>query len=388
MTDQTPRGRTSGFGHVDKLPSRRWRARYTGPDANRRTATFPTKADARAWLATAQADVVRRTWRAPEAGRRAVGAYAADYMARTDLRASTRALYAGLWRLHLAATWQAVPVGDVTPHLVRTWHDQATRETGPTALAQSYRLLRAVLAVAVNDDVIAASPCRIRAAGTPKPVRPARALTAVEVHALAAAVPARYAALVLTLAFGGLRFGEATALRRSDVTPDGTLITVEHSVRNLDGRWVVGPPKTEAGLRTVALPAFVAAALAAHLDTHVPDSDDALVFCTRTGNFVARSNFSLTFRRAVQACDLPPVRVHELRHTGATLAAATGASTAELMRRFGHSSPAAALVYQHAAANRDAAIARALDAHAAGGTVVPIRRRPQAGDRSASPGAP
>ncbi|MGY1637577.1 hypothetical protein ACI78V_13110 [Geodermatophilus sp. SYSU D00742] len=58
----------------------------------------------------------------------------------------------------------------------------------------------------------------------------------------------------------------------------------------------------------------------------------------------------------------PAVQPHELRHTGATLAAATGATTKECMRRLGHSSPAAALLYQHAADDRDAEIARALDA--------------------------
>ncbi|MGZ4565948.1 MAG: tyrosine-type recombinase/integrase [Blastococcus sp.] len=66
------------------------------------------------------------------------------------------------------------------------------------------------------------------------------------------------------------------------------------------------------------------------------------------------------------AIGLPPVRPHELRHTGATLAAATGATTKELMRRLGHSSPAAALLYQHAADDRDAEIARALDAMLSG----------------------
>ena len=97
----TPRSRASSFGHVDKLPSGRWRARYTGPDGRRRSATFTTKTDARAWLATSQADVVRKEWRAPEAGRRTVGAFAADYLNRTDLRESTRGLYASLWRHHL-----------------------------------------------------------------------------------------------------------------------------------------------------------------------------------------------------------------------------------------------------------------------------------------------
>lgn len=90
----------AGFGAVDKLPSGRWRARYTGPDGRRRTSTFSTKSDARAWLATQQADAVRSVWRAPEAGKRTVGEYAAEYLARGDLRESTRALYAGLWRLH------------------------------------------------------------------------------------------------------------------------------------------------------------------------------------------------------------------------------------------------------------------------------------------------
>jgi integrase len=314
------RTRSSAFGHVDKLPSGRWRARYTGPDGRRRSSAFKTKTDARAWLATAQADVVRKAWRAPEAGRRTVGAYAADFLARADLRPSTRSLYASLWRNHLAAPWETVSVADVTPPRVRQWHEQATKTTKPTALAQSYRLLRSLLSVAVADEAIAANPCRLRSAGTPKPARSSRALTVNEVKALAEAVPARYGALVLTLAFGGLRFGEATALRRRDVSPDGSTVTVQRSVRYVGGRWLVGPPKTDAGLRTVVLPAFVAAALRAHLSEHVSVHDEALVFGTASGNFLSRSNFRATFRRAVDASGLAPVRVHELRHTGATLA--------------------------------------------------------------------
>ncbi len=366
------KSRSSGFGHVDKLPSGRWRARYTGPDGRRRTSTFRTKADARAWLATAQADVVRQAWRAPEAGRRTLGSFAAAYLARHDLRESTRALYASLWRHHLAETWSTVAVADVTPERVRLWHERASRTTRPTALAQSYRLLRSLLFVAVADNVIAANPCRLRSAGTPKPARPSRALSIDEVQALTHAVPARYGALVLVLAFGGLRFGEATALRRRHVSADGSTVTVEASVRYVGGRWLVGPPKTDAGIRTIVLPAFVATALATHLSTHVPDGDGTLVFATASGHFLARSNFRMTFGRAVRSCQLPPVRVHELRHTGASLAAATGASTADLMHRLGHASPAAALVYQHAAAHRDAEIARALNALASGGTTAPM----------------
>lgn len=352
----------AGFGAVDKLPSGRWRARGTGPDGRRRSSTFTTKADARAWLATQQADAVRKAWRAPEAGKRTLGAYADDYLARGDLRESTRVLYAALWKNHLKEQWASVPVGDVTSAKVRAWHTAATKTTKPTALAQSYRLLRSILSVAVNDEVIASNPCRVRSAGTPKPARPARSLTVAEVQALAAKVPDRYSALVLVLAFGGLRFGEATALRRSDVGNKGAQLKVERSVRYLNKRWVVGDPKTDAGRRTVALPGVVATALAQHLKQFVPEGDDALLFGTATGNYLARSNWNQTFRRAAEAAQLPPVRPHELRHTGATLAAGTGATTKELMRRMGHASPAAALIYQHAADERDSEIARALDA--------------------------
>jgi integrase len=360
-------GRGAGFGAIDRLPSGRYRARYVGPDGRRRSKIFGTyKADARAWLAAQQTDLIRKGWRAPEAGRRSVGEYAEDYLARSDLRAGTLALYASLWRHHLAEAWARVPVYEVTPTAVRSWHVQAGRTTGPTALAQSYRFLRAILNVAVADEVIPSNPCRLRGAGTPKATRPSRALTAVEALQLAGQLgrdrrTERYRALVLVLAFGGLRFGEATALRRSDVLAGGRL-RIERSVRRIGGRWVVGEPKTEAGRRTVTLPAAVAAAVADRLHQHVPDSPESLLFGTSSGGYLARSNWNQTFRRAAEAIGLPSVRPHELRHTGATLAAATGATTKELMRRLGHSSPAAALVYQHAADDRDGEIARALDA--------------------------
>ncbi|MGY1762401.1 site-specific integrase [Geodermatophilus sp. SYSU D00779] len=220
--------------------------------------------------------------------------------------------------------------------------------------------------MAVADDAIASNPCRLRGAGTPKATRPSRALTAAAALQLAEQLgrdrrTARYRALLLVLAFGGLWFGEATALRRSDVLAGGRL-RVERSVRRVGGRWVVGEPKTDAGHRTVTLPAAVAAVLEEHLGKHVPIPPDALLFTTSTGGYLARSNWNSTFRRAAEAIGLPAVRPHELRHTGATLAASTGATTKELMRRLGHSSPAAALLCQHAADDRDAEIARALDA--------------------------
>jgi integrase len=354
--------RSSRFGHVEKLPSGKWRARCTGPDGVRRSKTFRTKTDARVWLSTIEAAVAQKTWRPPESGLLTVGSYAAGHLTRADLRSSTRELYRSTWKRHLEAPWGSVPVAEVTRERIRAWHTEASKKTKPTALAIAYRLLRSILNVAVGDGAISANPCRIRAAASPKPTTAARVLTAPEVRAIADTVPPRYQALVLVLGFGGLRFGEATALRRRDVQDEGGSLRVERSARYVDKEWLVGPPKTDAGRRTVALPEFVAAAVAAHLESFVPNEPDALVFGTASGTFVARQNFGATFARAVTKCGLPPARVHWLRHTGATLAASTGASTKELMHRLGHSSPVAALGYQHAVDTRDKEIARALDA--------------------------
>jgi integrase len=131
---------------------------------------------------------------------------------------------------------------------------------------------------------------------------------------------------LLVLAFGGLRSGEATALRRSDVLAGGRL-RVERSVRRVGGPWVVGEPKTEAGHRTVTPPAAVAAALEKPLEKHVAAAPESLLFFTSSGGYLARSNWNSTFRRAAYAISLPALRPHELRHTGATLAAGTGATT-------------------------------------------------------------
>jgi integrase len=329
------------------------------PDGKRRSRTFGTVTGARVWLSSQRTDIVRQDWRAPELANRTIGKYAEAYLARVEIKESTRALYESVWKNHLEKEWGHIKVGNATPTNVRAWHSTAGKSLKPTALAQAYRLLRGILNVAVQDDVLKSNPCRIKGAGMVKPAVAARSLTVPEVLAIAEEIPARYKTLVTVLAFGGLRFGEATALRRRDVSD--ARLTVERTCRYIHGAWTVGSPKTDAGRRTVSLPGSVATLLASHLADFVPNDPDALVFATASGRFIQQHNFGATFRRAVKRCGLPHTRVHWLRHTGATLAASTGATTKELMHRLGHASPAAALVYQHAVSERDSEIARALD---------------------------
>jgi integrase len=181
-------------------------------------------------------------------------------------------------------------------------------------------------------------------------------------HALAEAVPGRYRALVLVAGYGGLRWGELVGLRRRRVDLAGARIQVVEQVAEVAGKFTVSPPKTAAGQRVVVLPAVAVAALADHLDDYAASDLDGLVFSTGRGTYLQRSNFSrLVWRPAVQQLGLDGLRFHDLRHTAATLAAAAGATTKELMERMGHTSPAVALRYQHVMADRQGAIAAALD---------------------------
>jgi integrase len=92
----------------------------------------------------------------------------------------------------------------------------------------------------------------------------------------------------------------------------------------------------------------------------VESGADSLVFVGPKGGRLRRSNFREIWIIARDGAGLPGLHLHDLRHTGNTMAAATGASLRELMERMGHSSPRAALIYQHATRERDETIAAAM----------------------------
>lgn len=158
----------------------------------------------------------------------------------------------------------------------------------------------------------------------PKPgTQEMRFLSAEEVERLATFVPDEYRALVYLLAYGGLRIGEATALRVENLNLLRGRVEVVASLSEVNGRVHIGPTKTGAK-RTVALPRSLLEMLAGHLAAH--PSRSGFVFCSpgrgplRPGNFRSR-----VFTPAVRAAGLSPLRIHDLRHTAAALAIASGA---------------------------------------------------------------
>ncbi|MFI7586986.1 tyrosine-type recombinase/integrase [Spongisporangium articulatum] len=352
------------FGRVRKLPSGRWQARYLGPDGIDRPApeTFSNKTDATIWLADQEAELRVGDWRDPAAGETLLGEYASTWIEeRPGLRPRTVELYESLLRLHIAPSLGRLPLREVTAPRVRTWRaDLLAADVGPVTVAKAYRLLKAVMATAADDDIIRRNPCRIPGAGV-EPIAERPTATLPEVFALADAVGERYRALVLVATFTGLRFGEAMGLRRKHIDLEARTLRVEVVVTEIGGQQVEGPPKSGAGVRTVTLPAAVVPDLRRHLDDFAQPGQEGRVFVGPKGATPRRSNWHVLWSKATIKVGVEGLHFHDLRHTGNTMAAATGASLRELMTRMGHGSTRAALIYQHASQDRDRAIADALD---------------------------
>lgn len=295
------------------MASGRYQARYRldGKMVGAPT-TFRTKRDAEAYLSTVRSDMERGQWVNPVAGKVTLREYSTKWLEqRPDLRPRTVELYEGELQLHILPVLGGLELAKITPTKVRDWHSALIRadKPGNSTVAKCYRLLHAIPNTAVADELLMRNPCAIKGAGQEKaPERPIASIP--QVFEIAETIEPRFRAMVLVGAFVGLRLGEMLALTRERVDlRHGRIKVVEQYQELKDGTRVLGPPKSE----------------------------------------------------AMKALDIEGMKPHDLRHTGNTFAAMTGASTKELMARFGQSTSRAALIYQHATQDRDHEIADALN---------------------------
>lgn len=357
------------FGNIRKLPSGRFQARYRGPDGRMRSApsTFDRKTDAARWLSLKQAEIAGGDWIAPERARQPFGEYADQWLRDRVLKVRTEELYRGLLGNHLLPAFGDMPMGEIDEAAVRRWRKErlragkkAQRPFGAVTVAKAYWLLHAIFTTAEQDRIIRRNPCRIDGAG--KEDSQEREIVPLPVvFAIANTVPVRYRALVLLATFADLRWGELAGLRRENVDLDACEIRVVETVAELDkGGLLPETPKSRAGRRTVAFPAELVPELRWHVERFAEPGERGYVFVGPKGGRLRRSNFRSIWHQARTSAGLPDLHFHDLRHTGGTLSAATGASLKELMARLGHSSVRAAMIYQHATRDRDKVTAQAL----------------------------
>ena len=348
------------FGAIRKRQSGRWQVTYWHEGRNHSAGTFATKADALAHLSVIEADVLRGAWINPSSGDATLETYANQWLdQRHDLSVRTYDLYRYVLDRHIFPSLGQSTLAGLTPSKVRSWNSTLAK-SHPATAAKAYRLLSTIMRTAVLDGVVLNSPCKVKGAGSERaPERPVA--TIAEIEALHQAMPGHLRLVILLATWCQLRRGEILGLRRCDIDLDGSTIAIEQSrTFRMNGDSVTKEPKSRASRRVLAVPKEMIEALAEHLVHFADSGKDALIFRGRDGKPLSANALQGSWERARSSVNRADLRLHDLRHTGLTLSAATGATTAELMHRAGHSSASAALRYQHATENRDRVLATAL----------------------------
>jgi integrase len=270
------------WGQIRRLPSGNYQASYRGPDGCRYAAdtTYSTRGRAEGWLADERRLIENREWKPPavrateqRAKAMMLADYADEWLAQRELRPRTRLHYRALLDQHITPALGKIPLGYLTAPAVRAWHANLDKDA-PTIRAHAYGLLHAICATAVDDELMAVNPCRIKGATRAPRKRQPVILTPGEVAALADAITPQHRALVLICAWVGTRFGEVTELRRADIGPGVETITVARGVTHRGGVCKIDTPKSKR-VRTVAVPPHIRADIKHHLDTFTDADPDA-----------------------------------------------------------------------------------------------------------------
>ena len=333
---------------VQKRSNGTWRARYRDPDGSEHARHFERRADAERWLDAVRGDLVRGSWVDPRAGRETFADYAARWRAAQPHRAGTARLYERTLRLHVLPRLGHRPIASLRRTDVQALVTAMSQDLAPHTVDNAYKLVRAVLAAAVDDGLLATSPARkiARQAVERRDVVP---LEADQVYALVAALPDRYRALVLLAVGTGLRQGEVLGLTVPEVDFLRREVHVRHQLVSVPGTpYHLGPPKTPSSRRVVPAPDFVLESLGRHVGTH-PRGPWDLVFANTAGAPVSRSSFHRSWAAAVVTAGIPTrTTFHDLRHTYASALIDGGESVSVVAARLGHKNATETLrTYSH-----------------------------------------
>jgi integrase len=348
-----------GFGTTRKLPSGNWQAYYTwNGDVFKAPHTFRNKTQATNWIAMEEVKRLNGTW-APTTTPSKQGFTFEDYADNfvenrqtqgRPIRPSTKSLY----RKYLATkfgSFQGVDIRSISKSQVEDWYTLETINGKITSTRNAYKLLKAMMAELVANGDRTDNPCQkkgmTKASTGVKRYKP----TMDQVRDVSSKIDSEYRFMTDFMAFGGLRFGEAAGLKRRDfvkvTTPKGAKyqVTINGQIQYFDKSFHAGPPKSDAGNRTVQLPVKMTNEVDAHL-AKVPKKPQSLVFHDGKGGPLRNDVYAKRLKKAVAAAGLDGLNFtpHSLRHAGATAVSQKG-SIAEVQAFLGDSSPAAALRY-------------------------------------------
>lgn len=350
---------------------------------------FETKRDAKNHAATVEVKKLAGEYVSPKLGKITVDELGPSWLQRQKghMKPSGFRSYENAWKNHVKEKWGSTSIGKINRSDVQAWvsglsQDKAD-ETGKilkrglsaSTVITIFSVLARILDDAATDRLIVVNPAR--GVKLPRRVKGRNVyLTAGQLHHLADE-SGRYRGLVLLLGTVGLRWGEAAALRVADVDFLRRRILLHENAVQVAGKIIVGSLKT-GNKRTVALPGFVADALAVSCEGK---GRDDLIWPSATGGHLGPpSSVRSWLVGAVSRCQsadptFPRVTAHALRHTAASLAVSSGANVKVVQRMIGHASAAMTLdVYADLFDDDLNAVADRLDAQYSG-EITPDQRR-------------
>ena len=318
-----------------------WEVRYRDPQRRDRSKTFRTRADAEAFADSIETDIHRGQFLDPRLGKKPFDEWAAEWLdaRKKEIAPKTLLSYEGLVSAHLEPYFGRTALMRIRPLDVQKFLGQMIdKGLSRSRVRQARQVLSMILNAAVGNGYIGRNPVPRERLKGKEPKRDQHPLTFEQVHAVASTVPDRYRALIYLLAYGGLRWGEAAALRRSSCNLLRNRIEVKEAVSEVSGRLHYGPPKTHQ-VRTVVIPEPVKEILAEHLAKYVGRAGDSLVFTAEGGAHVWITNFrkSVWWPALDEAGVDRVTTIKDLRHTCASLMHAAGRSAKEIKEQLGHS---------------------------------------------------
>lgn len=332
-----------------------WRARVRLPSGQERSKSFDRRADAERWLVDVQSEMARGGFIDPHRGRITVAEYAQVWQAAQMHRASTTAVTTSRLHRHVLPTFGRRPLGSILPSEIQTWVKRLSTSLAPSSVEGCYRLLATILKSAVDDRLIASTPCvRIKLPTNYQPkIHP---LTVAQVDAVRDRMPDQLKAIVTLAAGTGLRRGEALGLTEDRVDFLRRTLTVDRQMIKATGHDdLFGVPKTRASIRTIPVPDVVLEELSTHLASHPRDPEYGLIFTNRQHRPWSFARFAEVWRAAADDAGLPAgSRFHDLRHHTASLLIAAGCSVKVVQNQLGHASATETLdTYGHLWPNDD-----------------------------------
>lgn len=343
------------FGSIERR-SGYFRARYVGPDRQRYEAPnlFSDRIDAEFWLGEVHRSISRQEWRPPVKVKGqpddldTLAGYARHCLAERELTPRTREEYGRLLEKLIAPTLGSFKLKYLEPDQIRRWYSTVLSADRPVQRKHAYSLLRSILREAEDEGLIERNPCRVRNAGKVRRTRDIEPATTAELNKLLD-LPAKQGLPVVLAGWCGLRSGEVRGLRRRDLDLTEGVVRVRQAVTRTKGQVHVGAPKTAAGTRDVGIPPHLIPYLAKYVAALPVTGRDGFLFPGGDGvSPMSEKALRYAYGKARKVIGREDLTFHDMRHSAASLAGMTGATTAELKAMMGHATAGMVERYQHA----------------------------------------